>query len=98
MAYCPRCGDPLSTSPDGRLRCAAGVMPLSGQLSNEIAWFVSGELIETTSLSIPVGGEWHCPADGALLDEKDGRLYCSRCARFLPARIWYQIVEYHRHR
>ena len=98
MAHCPRCGRELAVHATGRLRCAAGEMLLSQQLTDEIGRFTSGETIESAAITFPVGGDWHCLADGALLDEKDGRMYCARCARYLPARIWYQVVEYHGHR
>jgi uncharacterized Zn finger protein (UPF0148 family) len=98
MAHCPRCGHTMALHPDGRLRCVAGEMVMSRQLTDETRLYIEGEQLETVPIAFPAGGAWHCPADGELLDEKDGRLYCSRCARFLPARIWYQVVEYHLHR
>jgi hypothetical protein len=72
-------------------------MPLSRQLTNELWRFVGGEEIETTPIMIPIGGVWHCPTDGAVLDEKGSRLYCAVCARHFPARFWFQLVESHHH-
>lgn len=49
------------------------------------------------TLGFQVGGEWHCPADGKRMVERDGRVQCPGCQRALPRTVIYNLVEFHRH-
>jgi hypothetical protein len=43
------------------------------------------------------GVRWFCPFDARPMTEVDGVLKCDACARAIPGRLVYEIVEFNPH-
>jgi hypothetical protein len=72
-------------------------MELSQVVASELAEIVRAEPAEPKASTVLWGGEWHCPADGRRMIETDGQVVCPACARNLPPKVLYQMIELHVH-
>jgi hypothetical protein len=82
---------------DGEVTCLAGDMGLSIVMLEELSEIVAADPTLSEPSPLRWGGKWHCPADGSLMREQDGRVGCAECGRYLPSRVLYQLIEFHPH-
>lgn len=97
MIFCPRCGDPLSLNPTGYLTCPSTGVQLSNAMAGMLRELVAAKPTTPPAGTIKIGGRWHCPADAHRMFEDRGRIGCPICGRYLTAKIWFGLMEFHDH-
>jgi hypothetical protein len=95
--YCPRCGAPTEVR-DSWLTCTATGADFSVQAYRDLTSMVETEPTEDKR-SAGHGGSmpWFCPADGSRLEYVSGTVTCGVCARVLPQRLRYALLEFNFH-
>jgi uncharacterized Zn finger protein (UPF0148 family) len=96
--FCPKCGEKLIETENGRLVCKSGQMELTQELENRLR-----ECYETKSrkpreskFDFQIGGNWFCPECGILTKEKDGCVRCPQCGSNINEFI-FSLIEHHPH-
>jgi hypothetical protein len=77
--------------------CRAGGMELSQVVNEALRAVADSAPTAAPASSARWGGEWHCPAGGASMQETNGQVLCPACGRHLPGPILYQLIEFHVH-
>lgn len=96
MLFCPKCGNPLSETPNG-LTCEAGKMEITKDLEKRFreCYVLKLRKPHEMPFSFPPG-EWFCPQCGIQTHEEEGNAYCSKCQLSLNEFI-HSLVERHIH-
>jgi hypothetical protein len=83
--YCPKWGHEMEIT-ERAYACRRGKMELSINVGRALEDYVRHASATTSaaSSSVPWGGEWFCPADGAAMLEVVGGVGCPRCERTIP--------------
>lgn len=77
--------------------CQSGGMELSQVVHETLRAIADSAPAAAPASSARWGGQWHCPANGARMQETNGRMLCPVCGRHLPYPILYQLIEFHVH-
>jgi hypothetical protein len=77
--------------------CLDGGMELSRAVNEALRAVAGNQPTPAPASSVPWGGKWYCPADGARMHETHGQVICPLCSRHLPGPIVYQLIEFHDH-
>lgn len=72
-------------------------MDFSPVVAEELKRYVALPPQDVPAASFRWGGGWFCPADAIVMTEVDGRVVCPSCARAMPGRLIYNLVEFHVH-
>jgi len=93
--FCPRCASTLVWQAE-HLVCTASGADFSEVASRRLREVAEDPPDERPKPSqVQMGGTWYCPADGAITQESDGLIACTRCERVLPTGLIYQLIEFH---
>ena len=74
--------------------CRVGGMELSRVVNEAVRALADSPPAAAPASSARWGGEWHCPAGGARMQETNGQVRCPACGRHLPGPILYQFIEF----
>ena len=94
QVYCPWCGARTEVR-ESLLVCAATGMDFSGVVRRELKLVAASPPLAAKRSDVRWGGSWYCPADATLMEEAEGRVSCPTCARTMPPRLLYGLVEFH---
>ena len=96
--FCPYCGKPLVTLPDGEARCEASGALFSRHLVETLTdrFGPRSSVHPAKPLPFAIGGTWHCPHCATGMRESAGVVECPACRRHLQPLV-YEIVELNPH-
>jgi phage FluMu protein Com len=102
--HCPKCGDILTETPDGQLKCLRGRMDLAQELTRRLRDCYVTKIREPKDTVFthrgsphPIGGRWFCPGCGGSVEElTPGDLRCQGCSKSLVEFV-HSLIERHPH-
>jgi hypothetical protein len=87
------CGAPTEVR-DSRLYCTATGADFSVAAHRDLTSIVESGPSDGEPTAVRWGGmPWYCPADGTAMTYAGGVMGCGTCARVLPERLLYVLLE-----
>lgn len=96
--FCPYCGNPLVTLPDGQARCESSGALFSRRLVETLTdrFGPRSSVPPAEPVRFRIGGTWHCPHCATGMRASEGVVECPACRRHLQP-LLYEIVELNPH-